>query len=624
MTTPFNGEHPATAWTGSTLVHDGTFCLCAPSGDITPGGATGLFHEDERVLSQWELRIDGAAPEPLSVQPTEPFAGEFVARTGDLLVVRRRIVDAGLIEDIAVTNTGAVPAAATVTIRFAADHAALFAVKSGHPPGRDRSVDVKTDRPATITEDSITFQVTVEPRLTWRARVTVGDAPETGPDLFSDSTPARRTAIWRADAATFTAGDPALAATLRRSVSDLASLRIGDPTLPTIAAGSPWYLTLFGRDSLLTAWMALPLDPRLALGTLHALAREQGKATDPVSEEEPGRIPHEIRAGWGAGSPLAGRRAYYGTADATPLFVMLLGELYRWGFRAPDLIPAADRALEWIGAREFITYEPRGGLTNQGWKDSPDAVSFADGTLAEPPIALCEVQAYVYGAFRARAYIARVEGDTTATSWDGRARDFKGKFHDRFWTGDQLAFALDGDGRRVDAVTSNIAHCLWTGILDDPAAAIVADRILEPDLFTGWGIRTLSSRAIRYNPVSYHNGSVWPHDTAIAVAGLARYGFTEHAARVATGLLDAAPHFDSRLPEVFCGFDRAEFAAPVPYPSACSPQAWAAASPLLLVQALLGLDPEDPAIVRPAVPPALGTISIEGIRIGPRRVTVTA
>jgi glycogen debranching enzyme len=376
--------------------------------------------------------------------------------------------------------------------------------------------------------------------------------------------------------------------------------------------------------------MALPVDPRLALGTLHALAARQGRTTDPVSEEEPGRIPHEIRADWGPASRLAGRDAYYGTADATPLFVMLLGELYRWGFaeEARPLLPAADRALDWITRQEFVTYMPSGGLANQGWKDSPDAVSWAGGTLAEPPIALCEVQAYVYGAYRARADIARAEDDPPAArGWDRRAAEFRRAFHERFWLDGYVAFALDGTGRPVDTPTSNAAHCLWTGILDDTPARHVAEQLTSPALFTGWGVRTLSSRAGRYDPVSYHNGSVWPHDTAIAVAGLARYGFTSYAARIATSLLDAAPHFGGRLPEVFCGFDRAEFTAPVPYPSSCSPQAWAAAAPFLLIRSLLRLDPCVPdGVVRlaPALPAALGTVRIEGLQLGGHRIDVTA
>jgi glycogen debranching enzyme len=399
-------------------------------------------------------------------------------------------------------------------------------------------------------------------------------------------------------------------------------------------------MTLFGRDSLLTSWMALLIDPQLAQGTLHVLADLQGEKIDPVSEEEPGRILHELRHGAGFGAPIKGDSPYYGTADATPLFVMLVGELYRWGFadEIRALLPNVNRALNWIteyGDRDadgFVEYRRATdkGLFNQGWKDSWDAVSFHGGRLAEPPIALCEVQAYVYGALEARACIARAEGDTGGGEYfAARAAQFKEAFNETFWLPDRgyVAFALDRDKRPVDAMTSNMGHCLWTGILDQDKAEQVADHLVSEDMFTGWGIRTLSRSAGRYNPVSYHNGSVWPHDTAIVVAGLARYGFTDHVQRIATGLIDAAEAFDGRLPELFCGFDRSEFLQPVPYPSSCSPQAWAAAAPLLLVRSLIGFSPDITTgnlRVTPSIPQHLGELRVDGLQVAGTRVDIAA
>jgi glycogen debranching enzyme len=685
MTTPFNPEGSALSWTQSsgvvTLVEGASFCICTQSGDITPDRAQGLFFRDTRLISRWELRVDGEPVEPLSVQPMDPFAGVFVCRPrprpgrpeGGLVVVRRRLIGHGMRETLTLRNFGREAAAVEVSLAVGSDFASLFAVKAGRvePAGPQRvataphQVGIWPDDGGdqagvlirggcgdpVVTASMVTFRAAVEARAEWH--VCVEALPVTGSreppppvacgEPVELSTAARRLAAWRGSLPRLHTGYPPLAAALERSTADLGALRIVDPDrpdLPAVAAGAPWYMTLFGRDSLLTSWMALLVDPQLAVGTLHLLAELQGEHVDPVSEEEPGRILHEMRHGHALGTRPGGDSLYYGTADATPLFVMLLGELYRWGLAdaVRPLIPHADRALAWIreyGDRDgdgFVEYQRATdqGLTNQGWKDSRDALSFADGRLAEAPIALCEVQAYVYGAFRARAEIARAEGDTAAAKlYSTRADVLKRNFNDRFWRPDHgsVAFALDRDKRQVDAVTSNPGHCLWTGILDADKAAQVADHLVSPELFNGWGVRTLGRSAGRYNPVSYHNGSVWPHDTAIAVAGLARYGLTEPAQRIATALLDAAQRFDGRLPELFCGFDRTEFAAPVPYPSSCSPQAWAAAAPLLVVRSLLGFAPAVPdGVVRvaPALPSWMGELRLEGVPLAGGRVTVVA
>jgi glycogen debranching enzyme len=377
----------------------------------------------------------------------------------------------------------------------------------------------------------------------------------------------------------------------------------------------------------------------LALGVLQTLARFQGKDVDPIHEEQPGRILHEMRFGEAATLSLGGGRIYYGTADATPLFVMLLGELRRWGLGrqlVDELLPNADRALAWI--RDFGDLDGDGyveyrratskGLANQGWKDSWDGVRYAGGQIAHAPIALCEVQAYVYGAYLARAHFAFEVGDrTTFETYRARATALKEAFNRDFWLEDRQWFAigLDGDKKPIDSLASNMGHCLWTGIVDEDKAQAVARHLLSPEMFSGWGVRTLATTMGGYNPVSYHCGSVWPHDTAIAAAGLARYGFEEGAQRLVTSLLAAGMAQGGRLPELFAGLDRSELGVPVGYPTSCSPQAWSAASPLLCLRTLLRFDPWVPygkTWLAPMVPKEYGRLTVRGIPLAGTRVDV--
>ncbi|NLE71866.1 MAG: amylo-alpha-1,6-glucosidase, partial [Actinomycetales bacterium] len=417
---------------------------------------------------------------------------------------------------------------------------------------------------------------------------------------------------------------------------DLGALRIVDPAHPdddVVAAGAPWFMALFGRDSLLTSWMAVPFAPSLAIGTLRTLARLQGRRDDPMTEEEPGKILHEVRLGMDHDLALGGSSVYFGSIDATPLFVVLVDRALRWGAPAgtiAPLLPAVDAALEWMtthGDRDgdgFLEYQRRTdrGLVNQGWKDSYDSIAFPDGTFAVPPIALAEVQGYAYAAYRARAHLADVlEEGRGADEWRRRAADLQRTFDDAFWLPDRgwYALALDRDKRPVDALASNMGHCLWSGIVPPHRAPQVADALLSPEMFTGFGIRTLGSGSAAYNPVSYHNGSVWPHDTTLAVSGLARYGCTEQAERVLEALLRAARAFRGRLPELFCGFDAADKPVPVPYPTSCSPQAWAAAAPYELLRAALRLDACVPHGELHAAP-----VRVDGLPLGTTRATLVA
>jgi glycogen debranching enzyme len=662
-----------------TLLEGITFCICGRNGDIRPGSEQGLFFRDTRFLTHFELEISGQRLEPLAVYLGAPFEATFVARrpprqgTADstLLVVRRRYVGNGMLEEITVRNLGAEPAAVALTLIVETDFASLFEVKEGRVRPRQgieqradgsaielsyrigadsRAVRLQGDGARANLPGQLSWQSVVSPRQSTTVSVEVtaivdGVAaplryrPDQPPD---DSQPAAQLAQWRRSIPVVSTPDQGFVSMLETCAEDIGALRIVDPDQPqrtVVAAGAPWFMTLFGRDSLLTSWMLLPADPSLALGTLQTLAGLQGTKVDPLSDEQPGRILHELRSGLDSVSGAGAVNVYYGSIDATPLFVMLLGELRRWGVGAAEvdgLLGNADRALAWIehfGDRDgdgFVEYQRAtdAGLINQGWKDSFDSISFARGTLAEPPIALAEVQGYVYAAYLARAHFAGEAGDLPGAShWAAKAAALKKRFNEAFWVADRgyFALALDGEKRPVDSLASNMGHCLWTGIVDEDKAESVANHLTSRELFSGYGIRTLATSMGAYNPMSYHNGSVWPHDTSIAAAGLMRYGFVKQAQRVVAGLLDAAKQQGGRLPELFCGFDRHDFPAPVPYPTSCSPQAWSSASPLLLLRTLLRLDPAVPSgrvWCAPAVTERYLPMRVEGLRIAGAAVNV--
>jgi glycogen debranching enzyme len=662
----------------ATLIEGSSFCISDRGGDIMPGHPQGLFVRDTRVLSRWELTVDGQEPQPLAAEPGEPYAATFLGRVppragkadSTLLVVRRRYVGDGMREDITIRNTAARTVRCTLELGVDGDFADLFEVKGRSKPRasvsvhaadsaleissgrRDRrqAVVIDGDGAPSVTDGTLTWRLTIAGHTERTVSIEVVPVIDGEPmtlryprgQKVKTAVPAKRLRKWRRRGPQVRTADSNLAAVLDRSVEDLGALRIFDPEhprRPVVAAGAPWFMALFGRDSLLTAWMLLPWDASLAAGTLQTLASWQGTEVDAASEEEPGRILHEVRFGPASATALGGRKAYYGTADATPLFVMLLGELQRWGFKdatIAELMPHADAALEWIetygdsDGDGFVEYcrKTSHGLENQGWKDSWDGINFADGTIAEPPIALAEVQAYVYAAYCARAQLAVGVGDqAVARLWRKKAKQLKRAFNEQFWLPDRGWFAvgLDRDKRPIDSLTSNIGHCLWTGIVDTDKAASVARHLMSDDMFSGWGIRTLAQSMAAYNPMSYHNGSVWPHDNAICAAGLMRYGFAEQAQRVTEAILDAAEHFGHRLPELFCGFSRQDFPAPVPYPTSCSPQAWAAAAPLLLVHTLLRFVPDMPSgqlWCAPVVPERYLPMRIGGLRLAKSRVAV--
>lgn len=656
-----------------TLVDESAFCISNAAGDVLPGLPHGLIFRDTRFLSELRLRVNGQWPEPLAATTPDPFSGSFVLRgqpqagraDSHLLVFRRRYVGRGMREDLVVRNYGREPAFCALELLLGADFADLFEVKEGRVdrvgepgvvvdglrltftyrvPRLERATHLDFSEPAQLSETSARYEVVVPARGEWSTCIQITpvlDGVEVEPrhrcgSPVERSAPVARLAEWRRQLPAVTAGHEAFAALLRRSTEDLAALRIFDPEHPertVVAAGAPWFMTIFGRDSLLTSWMAMLVAPDLALGTLQTLERFQGRDVNPLTEEEPGRILHEMRFGESASLSLGGGQVYYGTVDATPLFVMLLGELQRWGAKRDEvdaLLPAADRCLAWIeqfGDRDgdgYVEYQRASdrGLQNQGWKDSWDGVRFADGRLGEPPIALAEVQGYVYAALSARAYFAIEHGDIAlAERLKRRATDLKAAFNRDFWLEEHgwYAMGLDREKQPLDSLTSNLGHCLWTGIVDDEKAPIVAKQLLSDACFSGWGVRTLASTMVGYNPISYHCGSIWPHDNAICAAGLMRYGLVEESHRVMEAVVDAASHFDLRLPELFAGLGRDELDFPVGYPTSCSPQAWAAASPLLFLRTMLRFEPDirlGRVHVAPEVPEWIGRLRLEGIPLG--------
>lgn len=611
-----------------------TSALGDATGQIRPTGVQGVFHADARVLSRAELRVDDRELESLTHGDDDPHGARFVSLArwlGDPVpdpTVRvdrlRRATRNGLTEELRIVSTATVDVRATVTIDLGCDLAPIEVVKSG---GAANALEAKTGQPGVLTwsAEGITVTVTAPdadvlatderataPRLAWpielppggetvlRWQLTVEDprAVVVGPTGEPE---------WSRPEVT--ADDRRLVRLLDRSLSDLRGLRLAETGTPEdvfLGAGVPWFLTLFGRDSLWAARMMLPLGTDLAAGTLRVLARRQGTRIDPATGEAPGKILHELRRHELA-LPEHGLRlppAYYGTVDATMLWVNLLHDAWRWGLPADQiepLLPYLEASLRWLGEHadpdgdglvEYIDTTGH-GLSNQGWKDSGDAVRFHDGTLATAPIVLAEVQGYAHEAAVNGAALLDAFGRPGADRWREHAAALARRFRDSFWVdgryGPQPALALDRDKRPVDSLTSNIGHLLGTGLLSGEEEDQVAKLLATDTLAGGFGLRTMSTEDAGFSPLSYHCGSIWTHDTAIVLAGLARAGHREAALGLAEGLLSAAEAFDYRMPELYGGDDRSLVNRPVPYPASCRPQAWAATGAVLLLQAATGL-----------------------------------
>ncbi len=481
--------------------------------------------------------------------------------------------------------------------------------------GRGGRTQVVLSRGGECEDGLVRFPVSLAPHEAWDVRVDVvvsleGEVRPT--DLVELRFGTERSRVrasleaWSMKLPRLTTDWDVLRHSFDQSVADLAALRLrageGPGLLP--AAGMPWFMTVFGRDTVITSLQTMVLGPELAVSALETLAELQSQVDDPSIDAEPGKIVHELRAGRAAENWFS---RYYGTVDATPLYLVLLSEVWRWtgdDALANRLREPALAALEWIdryGDRDgdgFVEYERRSnGLENQSWKDSGDSQRFRDGRIAAPPIAPAEVQGYVYDAKLRLAELARAawRDEQLATRLEREAKELAVRFDAAYWVDDRggyYALALDGEKRRVDALCSNVGHLLWSGIVPPERAAALVDALMRHELWSGWGIRTMSKSDAAYSPLSYHNGTVWPHDSAIVAWGLARYGFRAEMRRIAHALLDASGHFAWSLPEVFAGFDRSETPFPIAYPSAARPQAWAAGTPILLLRLLLGLEPD--------------------------------
>ncbi|HET7078718.1 MAG TPA: glycogen debranching N-terminal domain-containing protein [Chloroflexia bacterium] len=668
------------------------FFLAEPSGDVPLGGehGLGLYYHDCRYLNGYELRLAGAAPDMLSANAGQGAQAVFELTNPDLQlpdgttlqkeelgITWTRVVDSAapaLLDVIRFQNFDPGAVAFPLTLTFAAAFEDIFVVRGAvpkeqgriYPPvwrdgalwflydgadGVRRRLMVQCDpAPARVDESALQFDITLESRAHCEVVVALRLLEATDPATAAVPPPAvpavgRVQAALEAEATQWLAGQTEVESdslllnnVLDRSLRDLRVLRSTLAGDAYFAAGLPWFGTLFGRDSLITALQMLAYNPAIAEQTLRVLARYQGTRIDEWRDEQPGKILHELRVGEMAHLHEIPHTPYYGTVDATPLFLVLVGRHAAWTGDLRlfhDLRDHIERALTWVDrygdltGAGYVSYAGRSdaGLTNQGWKDSGAAIMNADGTPARPPIALVEVQGYVYLAKTGLAELYARAGDAArAEQLRREAIDLRARFNRDFWLADQdcYALALQAGGAPAAVVSSNPGQALWTGICDDDKAQQTVARLMADDMFSGWGVRTLATGAARYNPIGYHLGTVWPHDNSLIAAGFRRYGADEAACRIFTGIVEAAMYFESyRLPELFAGFARGPHSVPVRYPVACHPQAWAAGSVPLLLATLLGLEPDAFArrlrIVRPMLPDFIDRLHVRGLRVGAAR-----
>jgi glycogen debranching enzyme len=659
------------------LKHQESFFVADRAGDFPAHfeGELGFYHEGTRHLRWLELRLLGDRPLILSSESSPANDRILVGLTNADLQTETDVIPCNtiyidrlislsaphLVEALTVSSYHHEACEVTLEVIFAADFRDVFEVRGMHrarrgellPEQRNegrvrlsyrglddivRFTDVRFDPPPLmVASNRAVYKLVLAPNAAQRIDITVSASARDEPPSASVAARSLRASAYglAVESARVKTDNETFSAFCEQSLADVQMLLTETPEGAVPYAGVPWFVAPFGRDSIITALQLLPFHSGVAAGTLRFLAARQGRVRDDFKDEEPGKILHEYRRGEMANCREIPFIPYYGTIDATPLFVVLLAEYVRWtgDLRvARELWPAAQAALAWMrgsgdrdgdGFLEYVTHSSL-GLVNQGWKDSEDSVSHANGDLATPPIALAEVQGYAYAALTGAAELAAALGDgAMALSLRRQAEELFERFNRDFWLPHEsfYALALDGAKRPCEVIASNVGHCLWTGLVPEHRAAVVAKRLLADDMFSGWGIRTLSARERRYNPMSYHNGSVWPHDNAIAAAGLRRYRFGSLAVNVASGLFDASRHFErGRLPELFCGFTRRTGHGPISYPVACSPQAWAAGSALQLLTAMLGLEADAVAgrltFVSPQLPPWLREVEIYDLRVG--------
>jgi glycogen debranching enzyme len=680
MSAPEESTEPRSAIGLYALKDNDQFLVTDARGDIT-GNGEGLFRDDTRVLSRYTLHIGGAAPSLLRsglsddnvffrVHVTNrplPQLGGPATPEGVIHIERARLLwDGRLYERITLTNYGAAKVPAPLRFTFGADFADIFEVRGHRRPrrghllapeigddavllqyeGLDRvlrscviAFSVQPDR---LTADTAEFTLVLAEHARLQLHLEIGPDRVEPPsrERFRSAAARARVAMRcrrRRGAYVETAGNP-LRAWLSRARADLALLTNELPTGPYPCAGIPWFSTPFGRDGIITALQTLWLDPLLARGVLRFAAAHQAHEYSNFSDAAPGKIMHEMRKCEMAALGEVPFRQYYGGVDSTPLFIMLAGAYAR---RTADMAlideiwPALEAAMGWIDGDGdsnhdgFVDYARASttGLANQGWKDSADSIFHADGSIPTGPIALVEVQGYVYAARRAMAWLAERRGDRDrAQHWRQHAKTLRSAVEERFWLSDAkfYAIALDGEGRRCQVRASNAGQLLYTKLPSPRRAAQVTEQLLAAPFHDGWGIRTLAEDQPHFNPMSYHNGSVWPHDTALCAAGIAHYGNRRAAAHLLSELFKAATHFDSRLPELYCGFARRPGEPPVGYPVACLPQAWSSGAGFMMLQACLGIEIDSATrtvhVDRPELPVELERLPVHGLMVADERV----
>jgi glycogen debranching enzyme len=640
----------------------------------------GIYYNDCRFLSGYVMEICGKRMTEILSSDQNNYESttyltnpDFQDRNGKVvnkqtLSVNRTVAIPGYIDEtLRINNFNTFAIAFDLTLELSADFCDIFTVR-GMTGGRDGSLlpvtyDGKTllmsyqgrdghtrntkvqftPRPATVNGGLCTFLLEIKPRSSQEIviRIFVEDIPpgsrpgqplQRGTEELLDRID--RSYLEVIDQVqNFKTDNSLFNRILLRSMLDLRMMHMSRDGYTFYAAGVPWYDTLFGRDGIISAFQVLPLQTEVARDTLRLLARYQGRKYDDWRDEQPGKILHELRVGEKANLNLIPQTPYYGSVDATPLFLILMAEYVDWTGDLGlfnDLLPNVDAAIAWIDHSDlngsgFVSYasKSRSGLSNQGWKDSWDAVMHRDGSLARPPVAVAEVQGYVYMAKKRLAILY----ETIGRSDDARrlrreAEDLKKRFNEEFWSDDRAFFSMALDVRgNCDVIASNPARCLWSGIVDKKYAGPLVNRIFEQDMFTGWGIRTLSSKELRYNPLGYHIGTVWPHDNSIIANGLYRYGYHDQFSEIFTAMYEAASSYNLfRLPELFAGFDRGKHNVPIKYPVACSPQAWSSGTIPFMLMSALGFRPDALnnrlTLVDPYLPPWLNQVDIRNLRVG--------
>ena len=677
-----------------TINHASTFLVCAHDGSIRESqrGAAGIYTDDTRFISHHVVRLNGEELRTIAstrlsfrharwmytVSPIRSIDGDVrdttVTLTLDRVVSARR-----LHEDLVLRAYGHDPVSLLLSLHLKSDFADIFEVRTERWQRRNLSTTwtapdkletrySRADfvrrcllrissraRAASYANGELRFPFDLEPGQEWgvclqydlittaRTRPSIAPCPVQKPVVDRAEHLRRR---WHSTVSRVKPSDVRLQLAFEEAVADFAALRLYDhdfsPDVWLPAAGIPWFVAPFGRDSIIASMQALPVHPLFAIGTLQKLASWQAVVDDPVRDGEPGKIMHELRVGEWAHFGIVPHSPYYGTADATPLYLLLLANAFRWLGNAKLLHRFRDtaiRCLEWVDrygdldGDGFQEYRPRSaqGYRNQCWRDAEDGVLDEAGNNPPHPIGTCEMQAYVYAAKREVAAVFEAWGDhELAASLRASAAELQRHFVEQFWLDDEgtVAFALDGTKRRVRTATSNTGHCLWLGILDNERGQRAADRLMKPDLFSGWGLRTLSTDHPSFDPHSYQRGSVWPHDTMLAAAGMRRYGRTEDCWRIIDGLLSAAASFEhAEIPELFAGLPQGALDVPTPYEQANVPQAWSAGVVFHAVRVLLGLDPDVPSrrvYVDPALPQWCPQLLLDNVRIGDDRLRIQA